>query len=95
MTARETTLLEKIREELHEYHTVVLRLADKQKSIEDTISKIVLDIYGNPEDRAGNPGALSNIAGGQRSWRTMRTGIRCLWGIVMVIVGTIISWLFR
>ena len=95
MTARETSLLEKMREELHSYHTDVLRLTDKHKTIVETVNKIVLDVYGNPEDREGNPGALFNIASQQRSWRTIRIGIRSLWGVVMLIAGAIVSWLFR
>jgi len=95
MTARETTLLEKIRDELHEYHADVVRLTDKHKSVSEIVDKIVLDMYGNPADRENNPGVLSWITDLRRSRQLAKIGIRSLWGVVMLIAGAIVSWLFR
>jgi len=91
MTARETTLLEKMRDELHSYHGEVMKLSASYDSTKKDVELLMLDMHGNPLDRENNPGALSHIEDLRKSRRTMRLGLRGLWVIVTLVVGAIVS----
>lgn len=92
MTSKESSLLEKMRDELHEYHSEVRQLVAEFNTCRQDVDIVKLDLYGNPEDRETNPGVLSHISDLRRSRRLMRYGLRGLWAIVMLVLGAAVTY---
>ncbi len=99
MTIKETSALERLRNELHDYHVDVMQQSIKLKSVSGKVDNIEVDLYGTPGDKAINPGKLVEFSTGitdlRRSRKYARYGLRGLWVIVTMILGSLIGWLIR
>ncbi len=99
MTQKETGILEGLRDEIHDYHVDVIEQAAELKHVSKTVGDMKVDLYGTPGDKAVNPGKLSEFSTGitdlRRSRKTMRIGLRGLWVIATMVIGTLIGWLIR
>lgn len=94
MTQKEMSLLERMRDELHEYHGDVRQMEMEIKSVASDMRDVKLDLYGTPGDKEVNPGALDHIKSLIASRKIMRIGIRILWGVVMLVAGALASYIF-
>lgn len=92
MTMKETGILEKLRNELHSYHIDILTLTGRVDRVFDDIEKLNVDIYGTPDDRTNNPGALSRITSLCGSRKRMLIGLSCAWSVLLLIVGAIVKY---
>ncbi len=99
MTIKETGILERLRTELHGYHVDVMEQAMKLEHVSKTVGDMKVDLYGTPGDKAINPGKLVEFSTGitdlRRSRKYARYGLRGLWVIVTMILGSLIGWLIR
>ncbi len=97
MTQKETGILEGLRDEIHSYHLDVMKLTIKLGNTVKTVDNMKVDLYGTPGDKAVNPGKLSEFSTGitdlRRSRKTMRFGLRGLWVILTMVLGSLIGWL--
>jgi hypothetical protein len=95
MTAQENTLLEKMRDELHEYHTEVSKLIAEFDTCSNDVEIIKLDLYGNPKDRETNPGIMSHISDLRKTRRTTRLILGGAWTIATILIGALVSYIMR
>ncbi len=97
MTQKETGILERLRNEIHDYHVDVIKQSVKLDSVSQTVGDMKVDLYGTPGDKAVNPGKLSEFSTGitdlRRSRKTMRFGLRGLWIVTTMVVSSLIGWL--
>ncbi len=99
MTIKETGILERLRSELHSYHVDVMKLTMKVGNVAEIVDNMEVDLYGTPGDKAVNPGKLkefsTDITDLKRSRKTTRIGLRGLWVVATMVIGSLIGWLIR
>ncbi len=97
MTQKETGILEGLRDEIHDYHVDVIKQAAELRNVSQTVREMKVDLYGTPGDKAVNPGKLSEFSTGitdlRRSRKTMRFGLRGVWIVTTMVLGSLIGWL--
>jgi len=94
MTVRETAVLEKLRCELHDYHLIVTQHITACESCRATVSKHELDLYGVEGEKETHPGLLGDVAEQRIKWRTMRTGLRCVWALITLALSALVAFVF-
>ena len=71
MTRARTTVIEKLRDELHAYHVDVQRLVQRCESCRADVLQIAADIYGLPGNKEASPGLMGDVAELRRSRKLM------------------------
>ena len=94
MTAGEQSDLKQLRGELHDYHLEVKEIAIRLEIEQSNIKMIHADVYGLPgnEESTGVIGICHDLT---RSRNIMRTGLRCVWGVLVMLAGVIAAWAIR
>ncbi len=99
MTIKETSVLERLRTELHDYHVDVTEQAMRLEHVAKTVKNMEVDLYGTPGDKAVNPGKLEEFSTGitdlRRSRKTRKVVLGGLWVILTMVLGSLIGWLIR
>jgi hypothetical protein len=94
MTPGEQNDLKHLREELHDYHLEVKEIAIRLDVERENIKMMHADIYGLPgnEESTGLVGICHDLS---RSRDILRVGIRTVWGVLVVLIGTVAAWAIR
>jgi hypothetical protein len=95
MSNDENYALERLREELHEYHVDVQKLIIRCESCRADVEQIHADVYGLPGSKETNPGLMGEVAELRGSRRRMLLAMRCVWGFLMAIAGAVATALLR
>jgi hypothetical protein len=94
MTQEERGLLEGMREDLTEMRDVVLKHVAKCEGCRGDIEGLKLNMYGIQGD-AERPGVVGRLLVLEASWRSAKAMIRVLWGLLLVILGAVITALCK
>jgi hypothetical protein len=89
MTAAENSSLERLRDELHEYHVDVQRLIQRCESCRADVETLRLDMYGVPGDKEKSPGLMGEVADLCHSRRMMLWGLRGTWALLTAVAGAV------
>lgn len=89
MTADDNFAIDRLRDELHEYHVDVQKLVTRCEMCRGEIEQMSADIYGLPGNKDTNPGLLGAVAELCGSRRRMLLAMRCVWGFLMAIAGAV------
>jgi hypothetical protein len=95
VTAAESTLIERLRDELHSYHVDVQKLIQRCEACRADVVQLSADIYGLPGKKDASPGLLGNVAELRRSRRLMLLGLRCAWVLLTVLIGAAVTAVLR
>jgi hypothetical protein len=89
MTAAENNALERLRDELHEYHVDVQRLIQRCESCRADVECLQADVYGLPGNKEQSPGLMGEVAELRRSRRMILYGLRGAWLLLTALAGAV------
>ena len=89
MTASENGALERLRDELHEYHVDVQRLIQRCEACRADVECLRADMYGLPGNKEQSPGLLGDVAELQHSRKLMLWGLRGAWALLTAVAGAV------
>jgi hypothetical protein len=95
MTVTETNAIDRLRDELHEYHVDVQKLVTRCESCRDDIVKLSSDVYGLPGNKEASPGLMGEVAELRGSRKRMVFAMRCVWGLLVALAGAITTAFLR
>ena len=91
MTAKERDILDQLRSDVHSYHSEVKGHIATCEPYFRNVDQHNTDLYGNPQDREGNPGLLSQVADLKKSRWLIRAGIGAGWTVATILLGALAS----
>ena len=89
MTHEEQIAIDRLRDELHEYHIDVQRLMQRCESCRSNVECVMADLYGLPGNKGRNPGLMGEVADLRRSRRMIVLGLRGAWVLLTAMTGAI------
>jgi hypothetical protein len=89
MTADENMAIEKLRDELHEYHVDVQKLITRCEVCHEEVAQLQVEIYGFPGNKEASPGLLGEVAEMRGSRKRMLLAMRCAWGLLVAVAGAL------
>ena len=91
MTVEDNFAIDRLRDELHEYHVDVQKLITRCEGCGDLVNTMKLDLYGLPgrKEDGQNPGLLGDVADLKNSRKRLRLGLNCIWAFLMAVAGTV------
>jgi len=95
MTARETAMLEKLRDELHAYHVDVQKLVQRCESCRADVVQIATDVYGLPGNKETSPGLMGEVAELRRSRKLILIALRGAWMLLTILLGAAATAIVR
>lgn len=94
MTSKERDALDCLRTELHGYHGEVKAIGQLVQSTVQEVARHSLDLYGNPEDRTGNPGLLASYEDLRKGRKMLLSVVAGAWTLATLLLGSLASRLF-
>ncbi len=95
MTAHENAAIERLRDELHEYHVDVQRLIQRCESCRADVECLAADVYGLPGNKDASPGLMGEVAELRRSRRMILLALRGAWVLLTALAGAVGTALVR
>ncbi|MBN1395695.1 MAG: hypothetical protein JW959_11785 [Pirellulales bacterium] len=89
MTSAENTSIERLRDELHEYHVDVQRLIQRCESCRADVECLLADVYGLPGNKKRSPGLIGEVAELRGSRRRMLLAMRGAWLLLTALAGAL------
>jgi hypothetical protein len=89
MTRGESTIVERLRDELHAYHVDVQRLVQRCEGCRAEISQLSADVYGLPGNKELSPGLMGNVAELRRSRKLILLALRGAWVLLTLLLGAV------
>jgi hypothetical protein len=91
MTAKERDILDQLRTDVHGYHSDVKAHMATCAPYFQRVDRHSLDLYGNPEDREGNPGLMAEYADLKKGRKILLSVVAGAWTIATILLGTLVS----
>jgi hypothetical protein len=95
VTARESAIIEKLRDELHVYHVDVQKLIQRCDGCRSQLTQIGTDIYGLPGNKEASPGLMGEVAEMRRSRKLILLALRGAWILLTVLLGAVTTAVLR
>ena len=95
MTKAENAIIEKLRDELHDYHVDVQKLVQRREDCPADISRLTTDMYGLPGNKEASPGLMGNVAELRRSRKMMLLALRGAWVLLTIIIGSFMTAILK
>jgi len=95
VTRGETTVIEKLRDELHAYHVEVQRLVQRCDACRGDVVQISTDIYGLPGNKEASPGLMGDVAELRRSRKLTLLALRGAWVLLTILLGAVMTSLLQ
>jgi hypothetical protein len=95
VTRSESTLVEKLRDELHAYHVDVQRLVARCEACRAEVVQLTTDIYGLPGNKEASPGLMGDVAELRRGRRLMLLALRSTWVLLTILLGAAATAVLR
>jgi hypothetical protein len=89
MTVEDNFAIDRLRDELHEYHVDVQKLITRCEMCRGDIEQLHADVYDLPGNKDTSPGLMGDVAELRGSRKRMLLAMRCVWGFLMAIAGTV------
>ena len=87
MSPSDSTILEKLRDELHAYHVDVQKLVQRCEACRADLWQVTTDMYGLPGNKETSPGLLGDMAELKRSRKLMLLALRGAWVLLTILLG--------
>ena len=95
MTRHETTVIEKLRDELHACHIDVQKIVQRCDACRTEILQFNADIYGLPGNKEASPGLIGDVAELRRSRRLILLALRGAWLLLTILLGAVLTALLQ
>jgi hypothetical protein len=94
MTSKERDILDQLRNDVHQYHSEVKAHIATCTPYFESVGQHNVDLYGNPNDREGNPGLMSQVADLRKSRKIMLGVVAGAWTLATIFIGKLVAdWL--
>ena len=91
MTRSEGAIVEKLRDELHEYHVDVQKLVQRCDACRADVQQVATDIYGLPGNKEASPGLMGDVAELRRSRKLILLALRGAWLLLTILLGAVMT----
>ena len=91
MTRNESSVIERLRDELHAYHVEVQRLVQRCDACRADVQQISADVYGLPGKKETSPGLMGDVAELRRSRKLILMAIRGAWILLTILLGAVMT----
>jgi hypothetical protein len=91
----ENMLIEKLRDELHDYHVDVQRLIQRCEACRADVEQLTTDMYGLPGNKEISPGLMGEVAELRRSRRLILLALRGAWVLLTILVSAVLTAVLR
>jgi hypothetical protein len=91
----ENTIIEKLRDELHDYHVDVQRLIQRCEACRADVVQLTTDLYGLPGNKETSPGLMGDVAELRRSRRLILLALRGAWVLLTILLSTVLAAALR
>jgi hypothetical protein len=95
MTRGENTVIEKLRDELHECHVDVQKLVQRCDACRGEIVQLSADVYGLPGNKETSPGLIGDVAELRRSRKLILLALRGAWLLLTILLGAALTALLQ
>jgi hypothetical protein len=95
MTTKESSVIGKLRDELHAYHVDVQKLIQRCEDCRADMVQIRADMYGLPGNKEASPGLMGEVAELRRGRRLMLLALRGAWVLLTILLGAVTTALLR
>lgn len=95
MAPDENTIIEKLRDELHDYHVDVQRLIQRCEACRADVVQLTTDLYGLPGNKETSPGLMGDVAELRRSRRLILLALRGAWVLLTILLSTVLAAALR
>jgi hypothetical protein len=95
VTGRESTTIEKLRDELHAYHVDVQKLIQRCEACRADVVQLTADMYGLAGNKETSPGLMGDVAELRRSRRLTLMALRGAWVILTILLGAVMTAVLR
>jgi hypothetical protein len=95
VTPRESTTIEKLRDELHAYHVDVQKLIQRCEACRADVVQLTSDMYGLPGNKETSPGLMGDVAELRRSRRLTLLALRGAWVLLTILLGAVMTAVLR
>ncbi len=89
MTSKESSVIEKLRDELHAYHVDVQKLVQRCEACRADVVQLTTDIYGLPGNKEASPGLMGDVAELRRSRKLILLALRGAWVLLTILLGAV------
>jgi hypothetical protein len=94
-TVAKTTVIEKLRDELHACHIDVQKLVQRCDACRAEIVQMNTDMYGLPGNKETSPGLLGEVAELRRSRSLILFAVRGAWLLLTILLGAVMTALLQ
>ncbi len=95
MSPSDSTIVERLRDELHAYHVDVQRLIQRCEACRAEVWQLSTDIYGLPGKKETNPGLMGEVAELRRSRKLILLALRGAWVLLTILLGAVTTAVLR
>ena len=95
MTRNESTIIDKLRDELHAYHVDVQKLVQRCEACRAEVVQVTTDIYGLPGNKEASPGLMGDVAELRRSRKLILLALRGAWVLLTILLGAVATAVLR
>ena len=89
MTRNESTIIERLRDELHAYHVDVQKLVQRCEACRAEVVQLTADMYGLPGNKEASPGLMGDVAELRRSRKLILLALRGAWVLLTILLGAV------
>jgi hypothetical protein len=91
----ESAVIEKLRDELHEYHVDVQRLIQRCEACRNDVWRLTSDMYGLPGNKETSPGLMGDVAELRRSRKLILLALRGAWVLLTILLSAVLTAVLR
>ena len=91
MTTKERDVLDQLVREVGQYRSSVEAHMARCEACNRDVRQHHTDLYGNPDDREGNPGLMSQMADLRKGRRVLMAVAAGAWTLATIFIGAAIS----
>lgn len=95
MTPSDSTIIEKLRDELHAYHVDVQKLIQRCEACRADVVQLTTDMYGLPGNKEVSPGLMGEVAELRRSRKLILLALRGAWVLLTILLGAVATAVLR
>jgi hypothetical protein len=91
MARGESSVIDKLRDELHAYHVDVQKLVQRCDACRADVLQMNSDMYGLPGNKEVSPGLMGDVAELRRSRKLILLALRGAWLLLTILLGAVMT----
>lgn len=91
VTQSESSIIERLRDELHAYHVDVQMHIQRCEACRAEVSQLSADFYGLPGNKDRSPGMIGDVAELKRGRRIVLLALKGAWVLLTILFGAAVT----